>query len=276
MTEVSARPRHAPDERIAGVELAGVVHGKSVRLAAMRPDASVGAPVGGAGDGVTLRRLPWAVVTAAMKDVRIEQFFASSGCPPKRSTTCVKFFAEANNWRQPTASAYRLMTYRMAERVGFGLLLVVENKELSGILVPPDPLEPLKDLGRRTYRARGVICERYMAHRLRSFPRSQSDVQTAELGPCGYRRSDDAQVRRPPRDRRHGRPARSGWRLAPVSRVPPVASAAFMTNVDRIPFTEELQLQARTAPVLTSTHHGDGGDSDAWNDTTRHVPAWRA
>jgi len=44
----------------------------------------------------------------------------------------------------------------MAERVGFGLLLGVENKELTGTYLPHDPLEPLKSLGRRTYCARGV------------------------------------------------------------------------------------------------------------------------
>jgi len=51
----------------------------------------------------------------------------------------------------------------MAERVGFGLLLVVENKELTGIHLPHDPLEPLKTLGRRTYCARGAIYIWYMA-----------------------------------------------------------------------------------------------------------------
>ena len=38
----------------------------------------------------------------------------------------------------------------LAERVGFGLRPRVENKELSGIPLPPDPLEPLKRRGRRT------------------------------------------------------------------------------------------------------------------------------
>jgi hypothetical protein len=44
----------------------------------------------------------------------------------------------------------------LAERVGFGLLLGVENKELTGIHLPHDPLEPLKSLGRRTYCARRI------------------------------------------------------------------------------------------------------------------------
>lgn len=39
---------------------------------------------------------------------------------------------------------------RLAERVGFGLRPPVENKELTGFRLPPDPLEPLKGPGRRT------------------------------------------------------------------------------------------------------------------------------
>jgi len=48
----------------------------------------------------------------------------------------------------PTAKAER--SEELAERVGFGLRPRVENKELSGIPLPPDPLEPLKRRGRRT------------------------------------------------------------------------------------------------------------------------------
>jgi hypothetical protein len=39
----------------------------------------------------------------------------------------------------------------MAERVGFEPLLVVGNKELTGIRLPRDLLETLKTLGRDTY-----------------------------------------------------------------------------------------------------------------------------
>ena len=52
----------------------------------------------------------------------------------------------------------------LAERVGFGLRPPVENKELSGIPLPPDPPEPLKGPGRRTYCARGAIYVSYMAY----------------------------------------------------------------------------------------------------------------
>jgi hypothetical protein len=44
----------------------------------------------------------------------------------------------------------------MAERVGFAPSHVVANTGLSGFQLPPDPLEPLESLGRRTYCARGA------------------------------------------------------------------------------------------------------------------------
>jgi hypothetical protein len=53
--------------------------------------------------------------------------------------------------------------YGMAERVGFAPLLVIENKELKGFLVPHDPLKVLKSQGRRTYCARGAVYVTYMA-----------------------------------------------------------------------------------------------------------------
>ena len=39
----------------------------------------------------------------------------------------------------------------MAERVGFGPLLVIENKELKAFSLPYDPLDPHKCRGRDTY-----------------------------------------------------------------------------------------------------------------------------
>jgi len=55
------------------------------------------------------------------------------------------------------------MSYILAERVGFAPSHVVENKELTGIDLPYDPLKTLKDPGRRTYCARGAIYHLYMA-----------------------------------------------------------------------------------------------------------------
>ena len=40
---------------------------------------------------------------------------------------------------------------RMAERVGFAPLPVVENKELKVFWLPPDQPDPLKSPGRDTY-----------------------------------------------------------------------------------------------------------------------------
>jgi hypothetical protein len=45
----------------------------------------------------------------------------------------------------------------MAERVGFAPSHVIENTGLSGFRLPPDPLEPHKSPGRRTYCARGTM-----------------------------------------------------------------------------------------------------------------------
>jgi hypothetical protein len=39
----------------------------------------------------------------------------------------------------------------VSERVGFEHIHAVENKELTGIHIPHDPLETLKGLGRDTY-----------------------------------------------------------------------------------------------------------------------------
>jgi hypothetical protein len=39
----------------------------------------------------------------------------------------------------------------MAERVGFEPLLAVENKELTGFSLPPDPPEPHERRDRDTY-----------------------------------------------------------------------------------------------------------------------------
>jgi len=61
--------------------------------------------------------------------------------------------------RQPRVAAER----RLAERVGFEPLLVVENKELTGSPLPHDPLETLKDPARRTYCPRDAIYDSYMA-----------------------------------------------------------------------------------------------------------------
>lgn len=57
----------------------------------------------------------------------------------------------------------------LAERVGVGLRPPAENKELTGFPLPPDPLEPLKGPGRRTYCARGAIYVSYRAHWVRRF-----------------------------------------------------------------------------------------------------------
>jgi len=62
----------------------------------------------------------------------------------------------------------------LAERVGFGLLLVVENKELTGFRLPPDPLETPKGQGRRTYCARGAIYVTYTAPQPLATPRCQA------------------------------------------------------------------------------------------------------
>ncbi len=51
----------------------------------------------------------------------------------------------------------------VAQRVGFEPLLGIENKELTGSPLPHDPLETLKDPGRRTYCARDAIYDSYMA-----------------------------------------------------------------------------------------------------------------
>jgi hypothetical protein len=40
---------------------------------------------------------------------------------------------------------------RLAERVGFAPLLVVANKELNGLLLPHDPLDPHESPSRDTY-----------------------------------------------------------------------------------------------------------------------------
>lgn len=78
----------------------------------------------------------------------------------------------------------------MAERVGFGLLLVVENKELTGIHLPHDPLEPLKTLGRRTYDARGAVAEDQATVRV-----SLTSIQRASIDTC----SRSLTIRAPPR-----------------------------------------------------------------------------
>ena len=64
----------------------------------------------------------------------------------------------------PTHPPKLLEEHELAERVGFGLLPLGENKELSGLSFPHDPLETLKSPGRRTYCARGAIYPLYMAY----------------------------------------------------------------------------------------------------------------
>ena len=54
---------------------------------------------------------------------------------------------------EPTSPVKLLKTQklRLAERVGFAPLLVVANKELNGLLLPHDPLDPHESPGRDTY-----------------------------------------------------------------------------------------------------------------------------
>jgi antitoxin VapB len=131
----------------------------------------------------------------------------------------------------------------MAERVGFGLRPVVENKELTGFPLPPDPPEPLESRDGRTYCARGAIYDMYMAYWLRGVPdmartakvfmtnRSQAvrlpkEFQFATDEVLIRKVGDDVILSPRPRD----------WKTYLSSA--PVASATFMADVDDLPVQE--------------------------------------
>jgi hypothetical protein len=63
----------------------------------------------------------------------------------------VKFFARPPLRGEIFASLLYPAVYGLAERVGFGPLLGVENKELNGFGLPYDPRDPHKSPGRDTY-----------------------------------------------------------------------------------------------------------------------------
>jgi antitoxin VapB len=141
----------------------------------------------------------------------------------------------------PTAKAER--SEELAERVGFGLRPVVENKELTGFPLPPDPPEPLESRDGRTYCARGAIYQMYMAYWLREVAdmsrtakvfmtnRSQAvrlpkEFQFATAEVLIRRVGDDVILSPRPRD----------WKTYLTSA--PVASATFMADVDDLPLQE--------------------------------------
>jgi hypothetical protein len=85
----------------------------------------------------------------------------------------------------PTAKAER--SEELAERVGFGLRPVVENKELTGFPLPPDPPEPQESRDGRTYCARAALPEEASPvpwnDRLRTEPTTDPEVQPAPTPP---------------------------------------------------------------------------------------------
>ena len=86
------------------------------------------------------------------------RYFACVGTRAKLSS-----FPQVINNAKFRENSLRIRDLQDAERVGFESLLSVENKELTAILLPHDPLETPKDPGRRTYCARGAIYWTYMA-----------------------------------------------------------------------------------------------------------------
>ncbi len=131
----------------------------------------------------------------------------------------------------------------MAERVGFGLRPPVANKELTGIHLPHDPLEPLKGLGRRTYCARGARYVTYMAllvPDVRPTPRTAKVFMTnrsqAVRLPKKYQfDADEVFIRKVGEDVILS-PRPRDWRTYLASA--PVASDAFMANVEDLPVQE--------------------------------------
>ena len=142
-----------------------------------------------------------------------------------------------------SSRAFHGERWRLAERVGFGLRPVVENKELTGFPLPPDPPEPLESRDGRTYRARGAIYALYMAYWLREVPdmsrtakvfmtnRSQAvrlpkEFQFATDEVLIRKVGDDVILSPRPRD----------WKTYLASA--PVASATFMADVEDLPVQE--------------------------------------
>jgi hypothetical protein len=88
--------------------------------------------------------------------------YACFGWSAKRRSGRIRAALPAITHENPLGLAKLLKRkdQELAERVGFAPSHVVANTGLSGFPLPPDPLELLKSLGRRTYCARGAVYSR--------------------------------------------------------------------------------------------------------------------